>query len=59
MDPYTESCIGCYRNIEEIQHWNTYSDQDKSNVLVRVSKVKQEQFDKIRSMYKWKRDIRF
>jgi hypothetical protein len=59
LDPETTECIGCHRNVEEIQHWNTYSAEEKNEVLIRVAKVKQQQFEKIRNMYKWKRDIRF
>jgi predicted Fe-S protein YdhL (DUF1289 family) len=36
MNPNTNKCIGCYRTLEEIQHWGHYTDEQRSNIMNRV-----------------------
>lgn len=48
IDPYTESCIGCYRTLTEIQEWKTYSEQQKDSVNVRVRNVAREYSRRVR-----------
>ena len=30
-------CIGCYRTIEEISNWSTYSNEEKKEVLGKLT----------------------
>lgn len=29
-------CVGCYRNIEEIANWSTYSDELKRRIIIKL-----------------------
>ena len=37
LDPATQLCIGCYRTIEEIAGWASYSDEQRSAVQAALS----------------------
>ncbi len=37
MDPRTGLCVGCWRTLDEIGGWPTYSPQQKQVVLARIA----------------------
>ena len=38
-------CLGCYRTVEEIARWTTYSDAEKKEVLRKISERKIDDMD--------------
>ncbi|PCI40961.1 MAG: DUF1289 domain-containing protein [Moraxellaceae bacterium] len=39
-------CLGCFRHIDEITGWNSFSDQEKENTLSISGARKKEYLDK-------------
>lgn len=40
MNPHTNLCKGCYRNIDEIVNWSSLTDNQKNYVLKLIEKRK-------------------
>lgn len=36
MNPTTDYCDGCYRTLNEIEHWWEYNSETKSRVLAKL-----------------------
>ena len=51
LDPDTAECIGCYRNIKEIQTWSKYSEEEKQKAMIRIRNKKRRQVLDIRNKY--------
>lgn len=33
MDPLTGLCAGCFRSLEEIANWSSYSDEQRKKIM--------------------------
>ncbi len=40
INPDTELCEGCFRTVDEIAEWATYSDEEKLEILAAIEKRK-------------------
>ena len=40
IDQKTSYCAGCYRTIEEISRWSSYTDKEKKEIIKLLSKRK-------------------
>ena len=38
VDPKTNLCIGCNRNIEEITNWISYSKKKRNEIIKKIKK---------------------
>jgi predicted Fe-S protein YdhL (DUF1289 family) len=36
MNPTTNKCIGCFRTLEEITDWTSYTEEQRLNVMQRL-----------------------
>ena len=43
MNPHTNLCEGCLRNIDEIVNWSNFTDNQKNNILKLIEKRKDAQ----------------
>ena len=35
-------CVGCFRNLDEISHWMTYTNQQRKNIVAETKKRKKK-----------------
>lgn len=45
LDPNSDICLGCYRTLDEILGWSSYSAEEKSAVLDQLEGRKQKRLD--------------
>lgn len=36
IDPYTKTCRGCKRTVEEITNWTKYNDDQRNDIINRL-----------------------